>query len=196
MPWKNGRGITFEIAVWPPTAGLDDFDWRLSTALISEDAAFSSFPGIDRTLAIVSGHGVDLTFEPGRTIRLDRQSVPLSFAADRPVHARLVNGPIVDLNVMTRRGHWRHQVRALPARTVPVNPTKLGVCALYVRAGAASLTDPALRLCHGDTLLIEAGEEGLLNPGKGADILAVDLEATETKAFARWPWLAGERKAP
>ena len=32
MPWKNGRGETTEIAIWPPTAGLDGFDWRISMA--------------------------------------------------------------------------------------------------------------------------------------------------------------------
>ena len=30
MPWKNGGGETTEIAVSPPGAGLDDFDWRVA----------------------------------------------------------------------------------------------------------------------------------------------------------------------
>jgi environmental stress-induced protein Ves len=177
MPWKNGRGVTFEIAVWPSQAGFDDFDWRLSTAEVGEDAAFSLFPGIDRTLAIVSGHGLDLTVEPGRTIRLERQSAPLCFAADRPVHARLVDGPIVDLNIMTRRSRWHHVVRALPARRGVVSAAKGGTLALYVRAGEVKLPYPAPTLCRGDTLLIESGECTRLDPGAGADILAVDFVA-------------------
>jgi uncharacterized protein len=175
MPWKNGRGVTFEIAVDPRRAGLDRFDWRLSTALIGEDAEFSMFPGIDRTLAIVSGNGVDLTFEPGRTVRLDRQSVPLSFAADLPLRARLVDGPVVDLNIMTRRGRWRHQVRALSGGTEEVAASLNGPCALYVRAGQAKLKQPPGDLCCGDTLLIERGERVSLSLNPDADLLAIDL---------------------
>ena len=50
MPWKNGGGETAEIAVSPPGAALDDFDWRLSMARVETDGPFSAFPGIDRTL--------------------------------------------------------------------------------------------------------------------------------------------------
>jgi environmental stress-induced protein Ves len=32
MQWKNGGGETAEIAVSPDSAGLDDFDWRISMA--------------------------------------------------------------------------------------------------------------------------------------------------------------------
>jgi environmental stress-induced protein Ves len=177
MPWKNGRGVTFEIAVWPPAAGLDDFDWRLSTALIGEDAAFSRFTGIDRTLAIVGGQGVDLIFVPDQTIRLNQQSTPLSFPADHPVHARLVDGPIVDLNVMTRRGRWRHHVRALPTELSSCVAAESGVCALFVRTGEAKLPAPAAMLCNGDTLLIEPGESVMIKPSNGADILAVTFSA-------------------
>ncbi len=175
MPWKNGRGITFEIAIDPSQAGLDCFDWRLSTAVVSEGSVFSIFPGIDRTLAIVRGNGLDLTFEPGRTVRLDRQSAPLSFAADIPVRARLVDGPVVDLNVMTRRGRWRHQVRAVAGRAGQVAASPSGPCALYVRAGQARLTQPAGDLCCGDTLLIERGERVALTLRSDADLLAIDL---------------------
>jgi environmental stress-induced protein Ves len=31
-PWKNGGGVTREIAVHPQGAGFDDFVWRLSMA--------------------------------------------------------------------------------------------------------------------------------------------------------------------
>ena len=56
-PWKNGGGSTTEIAIAPPGAGLDDFDWRISLATISEDGPFSVFPGIDRTLILHTTEG-------------------------------------------------------------------------------------------------------------------------------------------
>jgi uncharacterized protein len=53
--WKNGGGKTTEIAVWPPGASLDAFDWRISMATVEQDGPFSEFPGIDRTLALLKG---------------------------------------------------------------------------------------------------------------------------------------------
>ena len=67
-PWKNGGGSTTEIAVAPPGAGFDDFDWRVSLATITQDGPFSVFPGIDRTLALVDGDGVLLDFGDERVV--------------------------------------------------------------------------------------------------------------------------------
>ena len=60
MPWKNGGGMTVEIAVSPEGAGIEDFDWRVSMAFVEQDGPFSIFPGIDRTLAVLSGDGIVL----------------------------------------------------------------------------------------------------------------------------------------
>jgi uncharacterized protein len=113
MPWKNGGGTTTEIAVAPEGASLDDFDWRISMAHVGQDGPFSSFPGIDRTLSVLTGAGITLAFGDGGHVRLDRSSAPYPFAADRPVDGVLVDGPIDDLNVMSRRGRWRHRVERL-----------------------------------------------------------------------------------
>lgn len=110
MPWKNGGGETTEIAVSPPTAGLDDFDWRISMALVKGDGPFSIFPGIDRTLSILEGNGMRLTID-GARFDLKLASAPLPFAGDVTTDAVLLDGAITDLNVMTRRGAYRHQVQ-------------------------------------------------------------------------------------
>ena len=52
VPWRNGRGCTAEIAVAPEGAGMDDFLWRVSTAVVTEPGAFSAFPGVDRILTL------------------------------------------------------------------------------------------------------------------------------------------------
>ena len=57
MPWKNGGGVTIEIAVSPSGSSLDTFDWRVSMATVIEPGPFSSFPGIDRTLCVLTGNG-------------------------------------------------------------------------------------------------------------------------------------------
>lgn len=103
MPWKNGGGVTVEIAIHPPGASVDAFDWRVSMATVAQDGPFSSFPGIDRTLAIIEGNGLALAISGHEPVALTTKSTPLPFAADVPVDATLMDGAIVDLNIMTRR---------------------------------------------------------------------------------------------
>lgn len=116
MPWKNGGGETVEIAVFPPDASVDDFDWRISMAAVASDGPFSIFPDIDRTLSILEGNGMSLAIDGQAAVPLTRSSPPLAFAADAPVAATLANGTITDLNVMTRRGRYRHSVESVSGR--------------------------------------------------------------------------------
>lgn len=113
MPWKNGGGTTTEIAVSPDGAGLDDFDWRISMARVETSGPFSSFAGIDRTLAVLEGEGIVLDIAGRPPARLTAAASPLSFPGDVPTSATLIDGPITDLNVMTRRGRFSHAVERL-----------------------------------------------------------------------------------
>ena len=108
-PWKNGGGTTAEIAVEPQRADLDGFDWRVSMADVAGDGPFSRFPGIDRTLTLVEGAGMDLVID-GQQRRLDRSHPMQVFAGEATTTASLVDGPIRDFNVMTRRSRLRHVV--------------------------------------------------------------------------------------
>lgn len=110
MPWKNGGGETVEITVFPPNASVSDFDWRISMATVASDGPFSIFPGIDRTLSILDGNGMSLAIDGAAPVLLTRHSQPRSFAADVAVDATLPEGTITDLNVMTRRESFTHQV--------------------------------------------------------------------------------------
>lgn len=110
MPWKNGGGETTEIAVFPPGADLSAFGWRISMATVASDGPFSVFPGVDRTLSILQGEGMELDIDGQKSVILTQTSEPLAFPADATTSARLVSGTIVDLNVMTRRGQWKHRV--------------------------------------------------------------------------------------
>jgi environmental stress-induced protein Ves len=102
MPWKNGGGITREVAVWPPGVGFDNFDWRVSIAEIRETGPFSRFENIDRTLTILRGR-VRLTFE-NRAVELGPDSAPFAFPGEASCLGAPVDGSVTDLNVMTRRG--------------------------------------------------------------------------------------------
>jgi environmental stress-induced protein Ves len=60
-PWKNGGGVTREIACHPPQAGMQNFDWRISIAHIASDGDFSVFAGVDRVITLLEGGGVQLS---------------------------------------------------------------------------------------------------------------------------------------
>lgn len=135
MPWKNGGGTTTEIAVFPEGASLNDFDWRISTAHVAGDGAFSSFPGVDRTLAVLAGDGIRLAFADREAVTLARGSQPFAFDADRAVAGELVAGPIDDLNIMSRRGRWRHEVQRLAAPGPHALEIDAGLLVLVACAG-------------------------------------------------------------
>ncbi|MEW2417239.1 HutD family protein [Streptomyces sp. NPDC046866] len=103
VPWKNGGGVTREIAAWPEGAGMDGFAWRVSLAEVAADGPFSSFPGVDRILTLAEGAGMSLT-TAGAVRPVAERYAPEHFAGDVPTHGRLLDGPVVNFNVMHRRG--------------------------------------------------------------------------------------------
>ena len=114
-PWKNGGGSTREVACWPPGAGLDDFDWRISIATIAVGGPFSTFAGIDRTIMLLDGPGVRLRSQDGAIDhRLDRPLQPFPFSGDVALDCELLGGGAsTDFNVMARRGRWQAQLMLL-----------------------------------------------------------------------------------
>ncbi|MCX5128551.1 HutD family protein [Streptomyces sp. NBC_00347] len=164
--WKNGGGVTREIAAGPEGSGIDDFGWRVSLAEVTADGAFSVFPGVDRTLTLAEGAGMDL--EIGGVRRLvDRRYVPQRFPGDEPTGCRLLAGPVVNFNVMYRRG-------AISADTAVVR----GDLALAVRPGesllivalegTAELADSAELGPYDAALVTGPGEIGLRSAGRSA----------------------------
>jgi environmental stress-induced protein Ves len=116
-PWKNAGGSTIEIAAAPAGSSLETFDWRISMAQVASDGPFSDFPGIDRTLAVVSGNGMVLTIGSSAPVTLSSGDDPVSFPGDTPTSARLLAGAITDLNVMTRRGRFGHRLLRITSTT-------------------------------------------------------------------------------
>lgn len=107
VPWKNGGGSTTEIAIGPPDAGFEDFDWRVSLATIEKDGAFSLFPGVDRTLALVDGHGMTLDIDGEPTLVTETEPV-VAFDGSSQVSAKLSRGGSTDFNAMTRSERCYH----------------------------------------------------------------------------------------
>ena len=113
--WKNGGGTTREILSWPPDAGLDAFDWRVSVATIGASGPFSAFTGVARTIMLLDGDGVQLEGK-GVQHRLDVPHEPFAFDGDTPLACTLLGTESRDFNVMARRARGTAEVRVLAAR--------------------------------------------------------------------------------
>ncbi|MGN6462907.1 MAG: HutD/Ves family protein [Pseudolabrys sp.] len=156
MPWTNGGGSTTEVAIAPATATLDNFDWRISMAHVAAPGPFSRFPGIDRTLAVIEGAGIHLTLA-GATVTLDRGAPPHFFPGDIETAATLIDGPIDDLNVMSRRTRYDHRMTRHRAGETVALPQDAETVLLMPRGGSVTVELGAARttIADGDTALMD-----------------------------------------
>lgn len=149
--WKNGGGLTHEIAA-------DVFEgtelWRVSLATIERDGPFSDFRGYDRTIVALDP-GVELDVD-GRRVVLER-NVPFVFAGEARVVAYVRSGPTRDLNVVTLRDEFLHDMEIVtsPQRFVLDEDEIAFVYAIEGTAAANGLACTA-----GDTLVFD-GEEAV-----------------------------------
>ncbi|MEV0095603.1 HutD family protein [Streptomyces sp. NPDC050738] len=160
VPWKNGGGITREIAAWPEGADMDDFAWRVSLADVTADGPFSAFPEVDRTLTVVEGAGMDLTVGGLRTL-VDERFVPRDFAGDTATDCRLLDGPVVNFNVMYRRGRTEVTTAVLRGRT-PVEVPPGATVLVVALDGSAVLEGAGIELGPYDAALATRGPLGVL----------------------------------
>jgi environmental stress-induced protein Ves len=116
VPWKNGAGLTREVAVHPPGSTLVNFAWRVSLAEVRTGGPFSTFTGIDRQMAVLSGR-LQLSIAGRKPLTLCADSDPVAFAGELPVSSEPVQSPVLDLNVMTRRAAFAARLRRCRARS-------------------------------------------------------------------------------
>lgn len=117
MPWKNGQGTTSQIAIDPPGTAFPDGDylWRISSALVKADNSFSQFPGYNRLLSVWQGQG----------LRINHQdllkSAILAFHGEEPIHAELLQGDVMDIGIIFKRGRVQADMKVINA---PANQTQ------------------------------------------------------------------------
>lgn len=161
QPWKNGGGKTIEIAASPPAAGLGDFDWRISTASVAVPGCFSHFDGVDRTLAVIEGR-LELAFDgQAGSIELNAVSRPHTFPGDTGCFGMPIDGIVIDLNVMVRRGRWTGTIEriASPGTVSIVVPSQCAII-LFVAGGSLGWRTDTVSLRPWDAIRIDgaAGE--------------------------------------
>ena len=172
-PWKNGGGVTRQIASFPTGSNLDDFDWRLSMAEVAQDGPFSRFEGVDRRLYILAGAGLDLRLADG-TQRL-RQGEHLDFKGEVAVFGALIDGPVTDFNIMVRRDRMRMRAATLHFEGPQQIDHGWGPAALFVLAGELAVMDGAAR--RFDTVLLDDARP--LSVSGTAEVLLIGFEALD-----------------
>ncbi|MEO6017483.1 MAG: HutD family protein [Polaromonas sp.] len=133
-PWRNGGGITRELAAWP---GADDWVWRMSVAEVEKSGAFSSFDGVERWFAVLQGAGVVLNVD-GMHHRVGTSDTPLFFDGAAATDCQLIDGPTQDFNLMVRKGpvpSRMHRVNESFSATVDAPET----IAIYAHVSGATV---------------------------------------------------------
>lgn len=175
VPWKNGLGITREIAVEPTGASMDDFLWRVSIADVDTASPFSRFPGIDRTIVLLEGDGFTMTLDGEHEHALTSPCVPFAFAGEATVEVALAGGATRDFNLMVRRGSMRG---AIDVARGPATLTLDGdAVLLYLAEGEGRVEDATVERT------IHAGDSvrgvGTITLTAGATALVVRIKPAE-----------------
>jgi environmental stress-induced protein Ves len=108
-PWKNGGGITIDIAdAYAPGAAVGGWSgmlWRLGRTQIVEPGPFSDLSGYDRILTVIGGRGLVLEIAGGQALDAREPFRPVRFAGEDRIMSRLEAGPVAVFNLMSDRGH-------------------------------------------------------------------------------------------
>ena len=170
-PWKNGGGITVDIAdacrPGADPAGWEGMVWRLGRTAIVQPGPFSDLTGYERLQAVIVGAGLVLEGASGE-IDLRRPFVPVRYDGGLPLVSRLENGPVEVVNLIVDRALCEaDMVVPVPGDAVALKPA---IHILYApgeavtaRCGTQAITVPAghaLRIDAeaGASLTVEASQ--------------------------------------
>ncbi|MGD9584870.1 MAG: HutD family protein [Lysobacterales bacterium] len=161
-PWKNGLGLTWEIARDPPGDSSAPFRWRLSRARITATSPFSAFPGVRRVLALAAGGALELRIDREPPRMLERPGDWIAFAGDAAVEAVPLDGPVEDLNLMLADPALSGEMLYRPLLGSMVLLREPGtVSALHLLDGSAHVQgNDAPQLAAADTLLVDGNRPG------------------------------------
>jgi len=185
QPWKNGRGQTEELAIWPAGASFErgDFDWRIALAAIDLAGPFSAFPGFERVLVVMRGAGLRLDHGAAAPIATVPRLQPHRFSGEWPTTATLIDGPVSDFNVLVRRGAAHGSIRVLRADARPLQePPHAGHTFIHVVTGTLAARvgrDAPVAVAPRESLWIRGADREelqLATPGEAVELIIVRLE--------------------
>ncbi|MDC5499687.1 HutD family protein [Acinetobacter baumannii] len=166
MLWKNGVGVTLEIA---RSQGEADFEWRISMADVSTSGPFSLFPNKQRIISVLGGHGMVLHVDdlPAKTLN---QGDIFAFHGESQVQSELVDGAIRDLNLIYDPAKFHARFQWLNDAAEQVFISSADLIFIFNQGGETQVKvdDHSVQLTAHETLKIErnAGVTSISFPKK------------------------------
>jgi environmental stress-induced protein Ves len=154
-PWKNGGGVTIDIAL-ANRAGAAPGDWagmlwRFGRTRIGQHGPFSDLSGYERLLAVIEGDGLLLHVHGGDTLDVRRPFTPVRFDGAWPIESELTHGPVGVLNLMADRTRFSIDMTFLePGKATTAragNVLVLGLSAARLSIGDRTVDLPAEWSC-------------------------------------------------
>ena len=139
MPWRNGAGVTLEIARDAPSNV--EFQWRLSMATLSASGPFSIYPGYRRSVTLVGGDGFRLDIDHRGSAVLDAVGATSFFPGEVATACTLLGGECRDLSLMVREPGKIISVMSTESRErgeLPINAAAMN--AIFCLDGAVEVS--------------------------------------------------------
>jgi environmental stress-induced protein Ves len=124
FPWKNGQGVTMDIAAAHAAGGRPgDWEtvlWRFGRTGIGKPGPFSDMAGFERLQVVVKGRGLRLRAADGSEIDVRVPFVPVRFDGATKIDSILDDGPVEVVNLIVRRDFAGGSLLVAPAGTAAV----------------------------------------------------------------------------
>jgi uncharacterized protein len=164
IPWKNGGGISTDIATDSATGGEV---WRFGRTPIPVAGPFSDYTGYDRVQVVIKGRGLVLDGPQGE-IDLRTPFTLVRYRGELPLVSRLEAGPVEVVNLIGQRAKVSVDMQILDAgKSLQLGK---GLHFAYAPTEASTVGAHALAVDH--CLRIEAAGPTMLACGSGRVLVA------------------------
>ena len=185
MPWKNGGGVTIDIAasMLPGFApgSWEGIIWRFSRTAIVTPGAFSDLSGYDRQLVLVSGEGLVLGTPVGE-IDVRQPFRPVRFTGETSIVSRLEAGPVEVVNLIGDRSRVAIDLCCLLGGATHTCPAGIHIVYAATDSCELSINDKAREIAAGHAMRIDAGESFAVANRLGTAIVASVIPVVRTSA--------------
>ncbi|MGI4811477.1 MAG: HutD/Ves family protein [Janthinobacterium lividum] len=169
------RAAGLPVSLWPNGAGrkadlLTGDGWMVSFAWLDADAPFSLMPDIDRTITLIDGPGFTLDVA-GQALPVPTLFVPTLFDGGATTTCA-ITGPSRVLNVMTKRGAFRHSVTILD-RSDSIVPEGGPACLAVLLDGRGAIG--GVDLGRLDAVCLDGVAELTLSAGGTVAVVTIEL---------------------
>ena len=174
-PWKNGGGVTVDIAESMLTGfgpgSWEGLIWRFGRTAIVTPGPFSDLSGYDRQQVLVAGSGLVLE-TPAGEIDVRQPFRPVRFDGETRIVSRLEAGPVEVVNLIGDRARVATDLACLTVGAMNSRPA--GVHIIYAAETGCDLAinGSAIEIAAGHALRIDAGESFTVASRLGTAIIA------------------------